>query len=205
MTRFTQNSGYVNYKRAASGAEPLPSGAGQCKWPNCQCVMPDHCPEYVSAMAADAKDVNVETKTYADGTTATGVAPLPAQSPAQREDRVMGMVEDYGQWLWDAGYMDNPRGEHLVDDATERRKEIRTAIDALQTAAYAEGRKDERENLERIGATHDCPSCGGRGERMVSMGYGPDVYQDLIDCPDCNGTGYECRKANALPEKPPAP
>jgi hypothetical protein len=25
MTRFTQNSGYVNYKRMASGAEPLPS------------------------------------------------------------------------------------------------------------------------------------------------------------------------------------
>jgi hypothetical protein len=30
---------------------------------------------------------------------------------------------------------------------------------------------------------------------MVSMGHGPHVYQDLIDCPECKGTGFECRPA----------
>lgn len=86
--------------------------------------------------------MDIETKTYADGTTATGPAPLPVQSPAQQSERVMGMIEDYGQWLWDAGYFDSPSGELLVDDATERRKEIRAAIEALRQDAYAEGRND---------------------------------------------------------------
>jgi hypothetical protein len=66
----------------------------------------------------------------------------------------------------------------------------RLYTEAMLNEAYAEGRKDEREHLERIGAVSDCPSCGGSGERMASMGQGPHMWQDLIDCPNCHGSGY---------------
>lgn len=66
-------------------------------------------------------------------------------------------------------------------------------LNAERQAAYAEGRKDEREHLEKIGAVADCPGCGGAGERMASFIEGPYGYQDIADCPDCKGTGYECK------------
>ena len=116
----------------------------------------------------------IETKTYSDGTVATGPAPLPAQSPASEtgptpresersspaptapandrpasyevsEAEVLGLAEDYGQWMWDCGYMDSPTGEKLVDEAAFKRLEIRKALEAALLNAYAEGRKDERE------------------------------------------------------------
>jgi hypothetical protein len=87
-----------------------------------------------------------ETKTYSDGTTATGPAPLPAQSPAEpAEAEVLALAEDYGQWMWDAGYLDDPRGESLVDKAAFKREEIKQALQRLVQHAYAEGRKDQAE------------------------------------------------------------
>lgn len=80
----------------------------------------------------------------------------------------------------------------LIDQACAEYESRSHELNAERQAAYAEGRKDERENLERIGALSECPACGGRGERMVTMGEGPHIYQDLEDCPDCKGTGYAC-------------
>lgn len=93
--------------------------------------------------------MNIETKTYSDGTTATGLAPLPMQSPTvPTEAQLLGMVEDYGQWLWDCGYFDEPTGETLVDEAAFKRQEIKAALNAALIEAYAEGRKDEAEENE---------------------------------------------------------
>lgn len=63
-------------------------------------------------------------------------------------------------------------------------------VDREIREAYEAGRRNVMEHLERIGAVSDCPSCGGRGEKMVAAFYGPDAYQEVIDCVDCNGTGY---------------
>jgi hypothetical protein len=61
------------------------------------------------------------------------------------EAEVRGMMEDYGQWMWDAGYMDNPTGENLVDEAKFKRDEFEKALNSLLVLAYADGRKDEAE------------------------------------------------------------
>lgn len=73
-------------------------------------------------------------------------------------------------------------------------------LDAAQRAAYAEGRKDEREDLEKRGVLTDCPACNGIGERPVfDSSVGPDAGDGGIqNCPDCDGTGY-ARPAASLP------
>jgi hypothetical protein len=110
-----------------------------------------------------------ETKTYSDGTLAIGSVPLPALSPPQQKlASFLGMVEDYGRWLWDCGFMDSPTGEFLVDDAADRRKEIASVLNSLMTDAYAEGRKDEAE------ATYG-PNC--EEEKIVL-----DIMRDAAMC-----------------------
>lgn len=63
-------------------------------------------------------------------------------------------------------------------------------VDTEIREAYAAGIRQHREHLESLGAVADCNSCGGRGERLMGFMNGPDAYQDLVDCPDCKGTGY---------------
>lgn len=75
-------------------------------------------------------------------------AALPERSPTEKEEaEVLALAEDYGQWMWDAGYMDNPTGETLVDEAAAKREEIEKALNSLLCSAYADGRRDEREAL----------------------------------------------------------
>lgn len=49
-------------------------------------VLPDIDPN-VQDSSAPTLDAEIETKEYRDGTTATGVAPLPDQSPAQKAEQ----------------------------------------------------------------------------------------------------------------------
>lgn len=70
--------------------------------------------------------------------------------PEPTEAEVLGMAEDYGQWMWDAGYLDDPRGESLVDKAAFKREEIKQALEAALHDAYAEGRADEREAIAQL-------------------------------------------------------
>lgn len=113
--------------------------------------------------------------------------------------------------LHNADATDNETYFHAAVKTSERAMAFRLSFagvpssdDALRNA-YAEGRKDERENLERIGAVHDCPACDGRGEKMVTFINGPDAYQDVIDCPDCAGTGFECRAPTGAGNVSPKP
>lgn len=66
------------------------------------------------------------------------------------EAEVRGMMEDYGQWMWDAGYMDDPAGEKLVDEAKFKRDEFEKALNSLLVLAYADGRKDEQEECSDV-------------------------------------------------------
>lgn len=60
---------------AAGSVVPAPVPAGHDAKPD----------EAAQALGTQAQDLIVETKTYSDGTTVTGVAPLPELSPAQQD------------------------------------------------------------------------------------------------------------------------
>lgn len=89
-------------------------------------------------------------------------AALPERSPTEKEEaEVLALAEDYGQWMWDSGYMDNPTGETLVDEAAAKREEIAKALNSVLVSAYADGRRDEREEIDVAGllaAVRDLPS-----------------------------------------------
>jgi hypothetical protein len=116
------------------------------------------------------------SKTYSDGTTATGPAPLPERSPTEKEEaEVLSLAEDYGQWMWDSGYMDNPTGETLVDEAAVRREEIAKALNSALVSAYADGRKDEAEAL-----THRGYVLFGAGAYLLTICKGDERGPELV-------------------------
>jgi hypothetical protein len=65
----------------------------------------------------------------------------------------------------------------LIEASSASYQAEQEALDRIRHEAYAEGRKDEREHWEKIGAVTDCPSCGGAGERMASFIEGPYGYK----------------------------
>jgi hypothetical protein len=120
--------------------------------------------------------VNYETKTYSDGTTASGPAPLPERSPTEKEEaEVLALAEDYGQWMWDAGYMDDPRGENLVDNAKIKRDEIAKALNSVLVSAYADGRRDEAEALAHRGYV-----LFGAGAYLLTLCKGDERGPELV-------------------------
>ena len=62
-------------------------------------------------------------------------------------------------------------------------EQARAEIDAVQTSAYAEGRKDQAEDPPA------CPHCGGAGGYEVPSNAGPDPEMLPINCEHCGGTG----------------
>jgi hypothetical protein len=81
----------------------------------------------------------------------------------------------------------------------EQRKAILDSIDALQTNAYAEGRKDEREQWEPVArlvlaALNTCDGCDGY--KGYSQWFGQEQVENAIKalcaliCPVCLGAGW---------------
>jgi hypothetical protein len=80
------------------------------------------------------------------------------------------------------------RARLVIQQATQDQQ----TLEAARIDAYAEGRKDEREDLQQRGALTDCAHCDGIGERPVFDGsMGPDAGDGgTQNCPDCDGTGF---------------
>ena len=73
------------------------------------------------------------------------------------------------------------------------RTDAATAEPTLEDA-YAEGRKDEREELMGVAPgpvvlDKTCAACGGSGDHEYLSGGGPDAYEVTGPCTPCGGTG----------------
>lgn len=78
-------------------------------------------------------------------------------------------------------------------------EQARAEIDAAQTAAYAEGRKDQAE------ADGICQACAGSGETEGMAGKGPDTWTVTVPCGKCGGTGDAQPAASSAQSSKPDP
>lgn len=66
----------------------------RCSWPDCQCVMPDHCPQYISPMA---QTVAQRQRAYKESMKEAGYVRLEAYVTKEQREKFRQLGGD--EWL----------------------------------------------------------------------------------------------------------